>query len=175
MTELPVTHLYDFGSLSQAGAAVHIVLKPDALEKLAQWAGVKAVDSFTADFALQKLSQNRFSFDLHWSADVVQSCVVTLEPVKSHLSGELKRELNLVRRPRRGLPEPEMPLPELDEDGPEEIESPVYDLAMPLLEDFALAIDPYPRKPGVMFESPAIDAEKPESPFAALKILKTDR
>ena len=42
----------------------------------------------------------------------------------------------------------------------------------PLLEEFVLAIDPYPRAPGVEFAAP-VDAEpRPESPFAVLKALK---
>jgi len=57
------------------------------------------------------------------------------------------------------------------EDAPDEIDSPVYDLGTPLREEFALAIDPYPRAPGVAFESPA-DEDVPESPFAVLGKLK---
>jgi len=41
-------------------------------------------------------------------------------------------------------------------------------------EFLALALDPYPRKPGVEFESPQPEAEPDEkaSPFAALAKLK---
>ena len=54
------------------------------------------------------------------------------------------------------------------EDSPDEIDSPVYDLGTPLREELLLAIDPYPRAPGVAFEPPA-DEDHPESPFAVLK------
>jgi uncharacterized metal-binding protein YceD (DUF177 family) len=59
-----------------------------------------------------------------------------------------------------------------DDAVPEEIESPRFDLAAPVLEEFLLAINPYPRAPGVVFEAPAEAEEKPESPFAVLKGLK---
>ena len=59
----------------------------------------------------------------------------------------------------------------LSEDTADEIESPVYDLGTPLREELALAIDPYPRAPGVAFEAPADDGQR-ESPFAALGKLK---
>ena len=47
-----------------------------------------------------------------------------------------------------------------------------YDLAAPLLEEFLLALDPYPRAPGVVFESPETGEVPPPNPFAVLKALK---
>jgi hypothetical protein len=95
--------------------------------------------------------------------------VVSLEPVRSHLALEVSRELHLSRFTRTGNSgRHESAYPE---NGLEEIEDSRYDLFAPLLEDFALAIDPYPRAPGVVFEAPR-DLEAPESPFAALKPLK---
>jgi len=41
------------------------------------------------------------------------------------------------------------------------------------LEFLALALDPYPRKPGAVFAEPAPE-EPPESPFAKLARLKRD-
>jgi hypothetical protein len=41
------------------------------------------------------------------------------------------------------------------------------------MEEFLLAIDPYPRAPGVAFQPPEGVNEPPESPFAALKGLKS--
>jgi hypothetical protein len=37
-----------------------------------------------------------------------------------------------------------------------------------------LAIDPYPRAPGVAFELPETESIKPESPFAVLSRLKRE-
>lgn len=175
MTEqaLPFSHIYDLGDLSQAGADVHIALKADALARLAEWADVSAVTGFVADIALKKLTPNHFTFDMSWNADIVQSCVVTLEPVAAHLSGTVTRELTLIQRTRRKKEEDIPPLESMDDEDREDIDNPHYDLAAPLLEDFLLAIDPYPRKPGAAFESPAASEPKPESPFAALKSLKT--
>ncbi len=59
------------------------------------------------------------------------------------------------------------------EEGPEEIESLHYDLAAPALEDYVLALEPYPRCPGVAFTAPEGAAGAPESPFAVLKDLKS--
>jgi hypothetical protein len=59
-----------------------------------------------------------------------------------------------------------------EEEGPEEIESLHYDLAAPLLEEFVLSLEPYPRRPGVEFAPQTDGQERAESPFAVLKGLK---
>jgi len=84
------------------------------------------------------------------------------------------RELLLASPVRRALPKDALPpAPSIDDELTEEIESLTYDLAAPLLEEFSLAIDPYPRAPGVAFEPQSDRAQKgEEGPFAALKALK---
>ena len=56
-------------------------------------------------------------------------------------------------------------------EGPDEIEDGAVDLAAYVVEHLFLALDPYPRKPGAVFEPPAAEAEP--SPFDVLKSLKT--
>jgi hypothetical protein len=58
------------------------------------------------------------------------------------------------------------------EEGPEEIQSLHYDLAVPVLEEYVLSLEPYPRRPGVAFTPKSEPSEPPESPFAVLKGLK---
>ncbi len=53
----------------------------------------------------------------------------------------------------------------LEEDAPEEIDSLHYDLAAPLVEEFVLAIDPYPRAPGVAFRGPGRGRGGPQKPL----------
>jgi hypothetical protein len=138
---------------------------------LAKWAGVDEVSTFAAKVTLNRPAPNRFLYRAALGADIMQNCVVTLEPVHSHLSLDISRSLHLSKAPRRAetyrvelSPEP---------DGvPDEIESPHYDLAGPLLEEFALAIDPYPRADGVVFELPPSEKDQPENPFKILKSLK---
>jgi len=61
-------------------------------------------------------------------------------------------------------------LGEAAEDPPEEAEGPTIDLCALVLECLDLALSPFPRKPGVVFEPPA--QAGPPSPFAALANLK---
>lgn len=172
MTEqaLPIRHVFDLGDLSQAGSQVVVAARGDELAELARWANVEAVRSFSAAVELRRVSPNRFAFEAELNADIVQSCVVTLEPVPTHIARHMERELHYVRRPHADGGE--LTLAAGDDETPEEIVSLDYDLAAPLLEEFVLAIDPYPRKEGGAFEPPKEQAEPPESPFAVLKSLK---
>ncbi len=167
MSDFPITRNFELGRLGQAGDEVTIAPPDDDLARIAEWAGVEAVESFRAKIGLKKLTPTRFAFDAELGADIVQSCVVTLEPVKSRIARSFHRDLFLTQT----KPAMEVDIAPVDEDGREEIASLRYDLAVPVLEELALAIDPYPRAPGVEFEPPR-DADQPEHPFAALKALK---
>jgi uncharacterized metal-binding protein YceD (DUF177 family) len=61
--------------------------------------------------------------------------------------------------------------PEAD-DPPDVLEGETIDVSGYVLEHLALELDPFPRKPGAVFENPLPTAEI--SPFAALKALKTN-
>lgn len=167
--EPPIRHVFDLGDLSQAGSSVAVAAGDEERARLAQWAGVAQVPAFAAQVELRRLTRTSFTYDAELKADVVQSCVVTLEPVASHIAKHIARELHFSPRPHADGGE--LTLSTGDEEVPEEITSLDYDLAGPLLEEFLLAIDPYPRKQGVSFEPPADQAEPTPGPFAVLKQL----
>lgn len=76
-------------------------------------------------------------------AEVTQLCVVTLEPVVSHLTADIYRIFALGGK----AAEREIVVdPLLDE--PEPLEGAVLDLGEIVAEELALALDPYPRAPG---------------------------
>lgn len=170
--DLPLfERIYNLGSLGRAGDEVTVIAKGEDLLHIAEWAKVRAVESFAATVALQKLSPERFRYEAELHCEIVQDCVVTLEPVRSVVERKVHRELHLSESEQ---PSADVVVdPESDEDDVrEEIESLHYDLAGPLLEELALAIDPYPRAPGVAFDRPVEPEVRPESPFAVLKNLK---
>jgi hypothetical protein len=170
---VPFEHFFELGKLSAAEQDIHIVADADALKRIAQWADIGRVDIFEAHVALRRLSQSRFHYSAELKGDAVQSCVVTLAPVAAHIVKNFERELHLVSHlPRDLAAHGDHSISEADDETPEEIETTRYDLAAPLLEEFALALDPYPRAPGVAFESPASGEASPENPFAVLKVLK---
>lgn len=173
---LPLSHVYNLGRLGNAGDAVMFAADPDQRLAIAQWSGVLSVENFTVAVDIKKLGAARFGLGYRVTADIAQACVVTLEPVPAHLETRFERELNFVGQVRRKLSEDEsgadLVLDSAEEEGPEDIESLHYDLAGPALEEYVLALEPYPRAPGVEFQPPSDGLEAPESPFAVLKGLK---
>jgi uncharacterized metal-binding protein YceD (DUF177 family) len=169
----PLSRNYELGRLGQAGDQVVVTTSEEERARIARWANVDAVDTLDAKFDLRKLSSTRFALDAGLVADIVQSCVVTLEPVKTRVERSFTRELILTEAIRQVAKIVDIDLTPVDEDGREEIANLRYDLAAPLLEELVLAIDPYPRAPGVEFEPPADAADEVTHPFAALKDLKS--
>ena len=105
-----------------------------------------------------------------WSAEVVQTCGVTLEPFTSALSGEIAVRAVPQDSPAAGAGDRDVALDLDAEDPPDVLTEDRIDLAGYVVEHLALEVDPYPRKPGVEFEPPP--AEPEASPFAVLKTLK---
>jgi hypothetical protein len=170
MNTFPLSIFYDLSDLSEGGTEVTVTANPEQRAQLAKWVDIGAVSNFHALVTLRRISGNRFAYDATLSADIVQACVVTIEPVHSHLALEISRVLHLIRLPLNAKIVPQEFSPGSDE-GPEEIQDTRYDIATPLLEEFALAIDPYPRCPGVAFE-PEPDDDTTKGPFEVLKSLK---
>jgi hypothetical protein len=176
MTEgLPLSHSYNLARLGNAGDEVHFAADSEQRSAIARWSGVVSVEKLEARVQISKISPTRFGLTFHLAADVTQSCVVTLEPVADHMERCFERELHFAGTVRHKDPESQgvLVLDSDPEEGPEDIQSLHYDLAVPVLEEYALSLEPYPRRPGVEF-TPQTDAEAPpESPFAVLKGLKS--
>ena len=172
MTEaLPFAHSYNLARLGNAGDEVRLAANPAQRAAIAKWAGLLGVEKWDARVEIKKLASNRFGLNFHLAADVIQSCVVSLEPVPGHLERDFSREFIFVGT-RPAETESETVLDIAEEEGPEEIESLHVDLAAPVLEEFTLALDPYPRRPGAEFTPQIEPSDGSESPFAALKALK---
>lgn len=170
---VPLERVYDLSDLSAAGAEIAIEAKPDQRAKLAAWLEVESVEKFKAIVTLTKLAMNRYRYDAVLKCDLTQASVVTLEPLQKRIEERFSRELHVAYRSRQAPdPDKELTLSAAEDEAPEEIESPHYDLAAPLLEELSLALDPYPRAPEESFSLPELPDAKPESPFAVLKRLK---
>ena len=177
----PYTFMFDLGSLPEKGA--ELALRPGLAERaqIAAWLGIESLQRLEGSVKLSCGLSGRFHYRGHFDADVVQACVITLEPVLSHLSQDFERVLELVvpvsRHGRRGGKDSApvaTSLPDAgDDDAPERIDDPVIDLAAPLLEELSLSLDPYPRKAGASFTVPEDRVDNPaDNPFSVLQKLK---
>jgi hypothetical protein len=169
----PIEHVHDLSRLSDAGDEVVVSAHTEQMPRLAQWLEVESVQKFEGTITLTKLAAHRYRYDAVLICDLTQPSVVSLDPVKTRIRESFSRELHVAPRVRRPLPqEPEPVIADGEDDVPEELDSPQYDLAAPLLEELSLALNPYPRAPGEDFTVPEELGERPESPFAILKKLK---
>jgi len=128
----------------------------EALAKLNNLVGISRVK---AQFRIAKWRRG-VKVEGEVKAHVTQTCVVSLEPFDT----EIEEPIEVRFLP----PDAKAPEAEDDTDAPDPLIDGKIDLGALASEFLTLALDPYPRKPGVAFEPPANLA--PEvSPFGRLK------
>jgi uncharacterized metal-binding protein YceD (DUF177 family) len=153
------------------GQRFHLVADAAARAAVAKLAGVPEVARLEADIAAVPHGTDGLRVTGRVSATVGQTCVVTLEPMQSEIDEPI--DLLYLRNPPPPAAERESGEEEHGTLGDERIEplGDVIDLGAIAAEFLVLGIDPYPRKPGVVFTPPSV--EEPSShPFAALAALK---
>jgi len=168
--------LYDLADLAEGEA--RIVLEPDAAQRaaIAAWTGLAGLEALTVRVLLVSLGEGHYRYEGSLAANVVQQCVVTLEPVRNTIARDFQRRYRVVGRTRapKGAA---MPAADDGEDGeaPEEVRGRKLDLAAPVVEELSLGIDPYPRAEGAVFEASGEPGTRADNPFAVLKSLKKGR
>jgi uncharacterized metal-binding protein YceD (DUF177 family) len=170
----PYFKSYDLGALSEQGAEIVLTPGKDECAAIARWLDIPKVESLSARIRLSRRGGDLYDYDASFEADVVQACVVTLEPVPAHLAGTFHRtfQVEAATRRRKAAPTDDGEVAFTEADEAEVLTDPVADLAVPVLEEVSLALDPYPRAPGAKFEAPKDMEPARESPFAVLKALK---
>ncbi|HYG27598.1 MAG TPA: DUF177 domain-containing protein [Caulobacteraceae bacterium] len=146
-------------------------LQPDEsqLPAIAKTIGVDALNCLTAEVSVTPwLDGAEIRGSLR--AAVRQTCGVTLEPLEETVEGVFK--VRVVPAGSHNLPSEDAEIDLEADDPPDSLEGEEIDLAHYVVEHLALEIDPFPRKPGAVFEPP--QAEEEASPFAVLKRLKQD-
>lgn len=162
---------------------VEVTLAADAEERagLARLWGVLEVKALAAAFQLQRWKRDGVRLKGRVTADIVQACVVTLEPVEAHIDEPVEvvfvPEGSKLARLPAAVESGEMLLDPEGPDAPEVFSGDTIDAGAVAAEHAALAIDPYPRKRDARFaghaEGGAEEGRKP-SPFAVLKDWKKD-
>lgn len=173
-TNPPFCVHFDLGTVPEKGTELKLVPSEAERAAIADWLGVIALPSLIASVRLSRRGKDFYGYEASFEADVVQACVVTLEPVPGHLTGSFDRSFRIVssmasKRMEEG-PGGEISLS--DAEDPDVVEGTNIDLAEPVLEELSLVLDPYPRAPGATFEVPGAGEIPADSPFAVLKALK---
>jgi len=169
----------DIGSLSipvpvqEIGANGHPVsyaADAEARTELADRFGLRDVSELTLEGRLKEESDGSYTFRGTISAKVVQTCVVTLDPVENEVEEPIS--LRFVSEERLEAPAREVMVDAEEEEETEPLPGDVIDLGEAVAEQFGVALDPYPRKPGaVMTPGRDQDDTGPGNPFAVLRNL----
>jgi uncharacterized metal-binding protein YceD (DUF177 family) len=143
----------------------------DARKRIADAYDLAGIERFVIDVRLTPDGKGGVTAVGAVDADIIYTCVVSLDPFPARIREPFDMRFVAPRLRQAKDKIAEIDFSADDEDPPEEIENGLIDPAALALEFFGLALDPYPRKPGVAFEEPEPE-EKPVSPFAALAKLK---
>ena len=177
-TALPLGHVFNLGRLGKAGASVAFAANADARAAIARWSDILSVQEFSVTVDIAKPGPASYRLEYRVVAALTQACVVTLEPVPARLERRFTRDLHFTgaqRHGRDGAAGGETVLDLTADEGPEDIANLHYDLAGPALEEYSMALDPYPRKDGARFASDDESSETDtgtRNPFAVLGHLK---
>jgi uncharacterized metal-binding protein YceD (DUF177 family) len=167
--ELSWDHLID--DIPPAGLSVERVADAEERQRLQAALELVGLPELRARYQITPLSFGRYKLTGELAAVLDQTCVVTLEPVRS----EVAESYAATYWPAEAMPAPPKGQVALDaEPDPEAIVDGRIDVGRVVFESLAAAIDPFPRLPGAVFEGPLStpEAQKPESPFAVLASLK---
>jgi len=170
MNELPPLPYSEPLRLHHIGAGVQRRLTPDAdaIKRIVRALDLQSLDLFEVDINLVP-TVSGWRLDGRVMADAVQTCGLTLEPLPVHI--DRKFSIQMVEATERE-PEDDAEIDlELDDDSADQIEGGSLDLGQYAVEQLALSLDPFPRKPGAVFEQPKEPGEI--SPFAVLKGLQS--
>jgi hypothetical protein len=129
--------------VSRMGRLEHrMAIEAGAAERaaLARRFDLVELPALAAALVLKKRGDGAVEMTGRWQARVAQRCVVTLEPVRADLGGEVRLFFG---EPAAGVADP------LDDAGwPEPIENGVIDAGEAVVQLLGVALDPYPRAPG---------------------------
>ncbi|MDP1628244.1 DUF177 domain-containing protein [Parvibaculum sp.] len=163
-----------------SGIEIKFTADAKALKALARRYDVAEVKHLSGTGRIRPYRKAGLTLECTFKAEVVQSCVVTLDPVSQSIETSFTQRYLPAHmiEPEIGVPvaESEIVIDVEAEDAPEPMTGNGIDVGEAVAEQLALAIDPYPRKPGIAFEAPVEDeddaSESPPNPFAVLEKLK---
>src|SRR5262245_54541169 len=97
----PYTVPLELAGVSERGAELSV--SPDAVERarIAAWLGALEVPRLEATVRLSHEGDDIYRYEADFTAEVVQACVVTLEPVPSSHLGHAERRYRVAAKPSR--------------------------------------------------------------------------
>lgn len=152
----------------QIGAGVSRTLEPDAAARarIAKALDLASLDAFVAELTVAP-APGGWRLSGRVKASLAQICGITLEPLPVEV--DVPFAVSLAEQAEADADAGEIVIT-LDDESPDPVEGGQIDLGQYAVEQLALMLDPFPRKPGAEFVQPPEPAEI--SPFAVLKQLR---
>lgn len=163
-------------TLPKKGKRLTVTLSDSEKSEICTLCALKGITAFEAKVFLENKAGRKLRLTGCVTADIFQTCIISLEPVPARVEEEI--DLTLISEVEATKLDEKM-----DDDGSlvisvesEDIDTykdNLVDVGAIVMEHFALALDPYPRLDDVDFEE-LPQARNPEtSPFAGLAALKS--
>jgi hypothetical protein len=146
---------FDFVADASTRAAVAVV------------AGLRELPRLEASFDVTRRDAGGLHVAGQVSATVGQNCVVTLEPLTNEIEEAIALDFVQQQPPAAEQDDSETRPRDVQLNGPEPLVGGTVDLGALATEFLILGLDPYPRKPGAVFEAPK-DSSADAGPFAVL-------
>jgi uncharacterized metal-binding protein YceD (DUF177 family) len=158
-----------------ASTGTEVTIEADAEERaaLARRFGIAAIHALSARFVAMPWRRGGVEVRGEFDAEVELMSVVSLEPFISRVGESVVRYFLAETAP--GHHPSVLNVESLEGEEPDVVSGGSIDLGEIAAESLALALDPYPRKPGEIFQresEDAVEEQRPESPFAVLSRLK---
>lgn len=167
MTPDPRLPFSEVVRINEIGAGLTRTLVPDdaARARIVRALDLGSLDAFEAEIRLVP-GLAGWTLSGRVTATLEQICGITLERLPVRVDERFAVDLVEATEP-----EPDEIDVSIDDDAPDVIEDGRIDLGQYAVEQLALNLDPFPRKPGAAFVQPEEPAEI--SPFAVLKSFPT--
>lgn len=172
----PLTRVLAVETVPETGLDIEVCANETERAALADAFGLVAVQKFEARFHVRKQGPERYAVSGVLHALVTQNCGISLEPFEASVSAPVEVEFAPCRQ---FLGEPAGRKVTVGHAvalaGPQDFPDPIVegqiDLGALAAEFLALNLDPFPRKPGVIFELGNASGETTgtDSPFAVLR------
>jgi uncharacterized metal-binding protein YceD (DUF177 family) len=174
-------HVVAIAAIRPAGLTINLAATDQERAALAARFDLQSIDSLEAAAHLAVVDDHG-SVRLRASiaANVIQTCVVTLDPVPAHLQTRFEILFSPV-----DMDEVDVQVTLDGGEDPEPLDGDTIDVGEVVAQQFGINLDPYPRRPDVVFSSEntsdgnRIKTEEDtgstaqESPFAVLRNLKS--
>ncbi len=173
MNRAPFSHEIVAGDIPAGGRHYRVQADADERRRLAEALDIPEVVSLDAELEVRPVRGRSYSVRGALEAALVQTDVVTLDPVTQTLAEEIDVTLVPAEGGRAGSRQKEVFVDPVEPDGPDLYRNGRIDLGVIVAEHLALGLDPDPRAPGIDFAGHVeADPAGEPSPFAVLSKLK---